>query len=99
MSHNSKKLMSLFIGKSNKNCNEVSQESCSSSLELDDESETIFLTPHKNSFLTMLAGVEEAKSVVVVVVVADNDSHLIEDSDLWTSRKDSPTSEFQMRRK
>lgn len=75
----SKKLMSLFIGKSNKSCNAVSDES-SRSLELE---ESEFL--HSKSSFTLLPGVEdptglEAKSVVM----ADIEPHLLEDEiGLW----------------
>jgi len=108
--------MSLFIGKSNKSCNEVSQEYSSSSLELDEEWEPIFLSlQSKSSFTTLASVVEdptglelEAKSIVI----ADTDPHLFEhdpkeiglwqllfSSDLCIVRKDSPTSEFHIRRK
>lgn len=79
----SKKLMSLFIGKSNKSCNAVSDESSMSS-ELDESDPGT--TPndlellHSKSSLKLLPGVEdptwfEANSVVM----ADTEPHLLED--------------------
>ena len=67
--------MSLFIGKSNKSCKAVSDES-SMSLELDESEPRV---PHSNSCFTMLEGVIisgalEAKSAFVAI-----DSHLLED--------------------